>query len=160
MEHPAVPVTVHRIELISDSAPELVFRATVSAGTYLRALARDLGQRLGVGAHLTALRRESIGALRWRTAVPLERVSAGGRPPGPRACSADLPAVELDEAARRGGGTGGRCRRGAEAGGDVALVFGGELVAVARVEDGWLRPRWCWARHDHRAAAAPARAAS
>ena len=72
-----------RIELVEYAPPELVFRVTVSAGTYVRALARDLGERLGVGAHLTALRRESIGALRVEDAVPLAEVDAVGGPAGP-----------------------------------------------------------------------------
>ena len=71
--------------------PDVGFRATVSAGTYVRALARDLGERLGVGAHLTALRREAIGALRVEDAVPLDRLDAGARPARPRGASGTCP---------------------------------------------------------------------
>ena len=54
--------------------PISCFRAVVSAGTYVRALARDLGNQLGVGAHLTALRREAIGSLGMEDAVQLEQL--------------------------------------------------------------------------------------
>jgi tRNA pseudouridine55 synthase len=132
-------VTVHRIDLVSFTPPELVFRATVSAGTYLRALARDLGQRLGVGAHLTALRREAIGGLRVEDAVPLDRVGADALLPA-RAVLGHLPTLELDDPARVAVSHGRAVPADAERHGDVALVHGGELVAVARAEDGWLRP--------------------
>src|SRR5829696_2225190 len=59
-----VSVTVHRVDLVGYQPPLVSFRLVVSAGTYVRAVARDLGERLGVGAHLTSLRREAIGALR------------------------------------------------------------------------------------------------
>ncbi len=71
-----VDVVVHAVELVGYDYPELRFRVTVSAGTYVRALARDLGERLGVGAHLTALRREAIGGLRVEDAVPLDALAA------------------------------------------------------------------------------------
>jgi len=132
-------VVVHRIELVSWASPELVFRATVSAGTYVRALARDLGERLGVGAHLTALRRETIGALRVEDAVPLELVGPSAVRPA-REVLGHLPAVELDETARVAVSHGRAVPTGAEARGDVALTYAGELVAVARAGDGWLRP--------------------
>ena len=132
-------VTVYRIDLVSFTPPELVFRATVSAGTYLRALARDLGRRLGVGAHLTALRREAIGGLRVEDAVPLDRVGADALLPA-RAVLGHLPTLELDDPARVAVSHGRAVPADAERHGDVALVHGGELVAVARAEDGWLRP--------------------
>lgn len=132
-------VVVHRIELVSWASPELVFRATVSAGTYVRALARDLGERLGVGAHLTALRREAIGELRVEDAVPLELVGPHAVRPA-REVLGHLPAVELDEPGRVAVSHGRALPTDAGTHGDVALTYAGELVAVARAGDGWLRP--------------------
>jgi tRNA pseudouridine55 synthase len=132
-------VVVHRIELVAFASPDLVFRATVSAGTYIRALARDLGERLGVGGHLTALRRESIGALRVEDAVALDRIDASAVRPA-RAVLGHLPAVELDEESRVAVSHGRAVPAEAGARGDVALTYAGELVAVARAGDGWLRP--------------------
>lgn len=53
-------VDIHAFELLSWQNPLLRFRVTCGAGTYVRALARDLGNALGCGAHLTALRREWV----------------------------------------------------------------------------------------------------
>jgi tRNA pseudouridine55 synthase len=136
-----VPVTVHQVEWLGWTPPEVAFRVTVSAGTYVRALARDLGERLGVGGHLLALRRESIGALSVDDAVPLDRV-APEAVLSPAAVLGHLPAVELDEAGRRDV-VHGRATADpdpARDGPEVALLAGGELVAVARSADGWLRP--------------------
>ncbi len=132
-------VVVRRIELVEYVPPDLVFRVTVSAGTYVRALARDLGERLGVGAHLTALRRESIGALRVEDAVRLAEVDPSAVRPA-RAVLGHLPAVELDEPGRVAVIHGRAVPADADARGDVALMHEGELVAVARAGDGWFRP--------------------
>jgi tRNA pseudouridine55 synthase len=134
-------VVVHRVEPVSYRWPDLTFRATVSPGTYVRALARDLGERLGVGAHLASLRREAIGALRVDDAVPLEGLTAEAVRPA-RAVLMHLPALDLDPAARAAV-LHGRAVAASAAGGsgaDVALLADGELIAVAREVDGWLRP--------------------
>jgi tRNA pseudouridine55 synthase len=67
---PARPVTVSRFDVLAtragdvDGIPvlDVDVEVTVSSGTYVRALARDLGAALGVGGHLTALRRTRVGA--------------------------------------------------------------------------------------------------
>jgi tRNA pseudouridine55 synthase len=139
-----IAVTVHDIAVLAYRPPELDFRVTVSAGTYIRALARDLGERLAVGAHLTRLRREAIGSLRVEDAVRLEDVSPAAVLPARRVL-ADLPAIDLDETARRDvshgravvdSGAAGELGSGAV----VALLGEGELVAVARAGDGWFHP--------------------
>jgi tRNA pseudouridine55 synthase len=58
------PVTIHAIQLLNVSLPELTVRVTCSRGTYIRALARDLGKDFGCGAHLKTLRRTRIGNYR------------------------------------------------------------------------------------------------
>ncbi len=135
-----VAVTVHQIELVSWAPPDVTFRAVVSAGTYIRALARDLGDALGVGAHLTALRRERIGSLRVEDAAPLDAVVPGIALLPVRRVLADLPAVELG-AAERAAVRHGRAVRGERPAGEtVVLTSGGDVVAVARADEGWLRP--------------------
>ncbi len=62
----ARPITIHKFEITSNPTPVaglLDFDAVIecSSGTYIRALARDLGAALGVGGHLTALRRTKVG---------------------------------------------------------------------------------------------------
>jgi tRNA pseudouridine55 synthase len=61
VDRPPRQVHVDAFELLDWSPPEAQFRVTCSKGTYVRALARDVGADLGVGAHLTALRRTAIG---------------------------------------------------------------------------------------------------
>jgi tRNA pseudouridine55 synthase len=134
-----VVITVHRIELLGYDYPDLTFRATVSAGTYLRAIARDLGERLGVGAHLTALRREAIGSLLVTDAVELHSVGPTAVVPAGQVLT-HLPMLELDEVTRRAVAH-GRPIPGDSGGADhAALIHEGELVAVAKAEGGWLRP--------------------
>ena len=140
-ELPPVRVTVHRIELVHWAPPAVTFRAVVSAGTYLRAIGRDLGERLGTGGHLSALRRESIGRLRVEDALALDAVGPEALLPPARVLG-HLPAVELDPAAKADV-VHGRAVDDAGAGerrGPVALVSGDELVAVARQEQGRLQP--------------------
>jgi tRNA pseudouridine55 synthase len=134
-----VAVTVHRAELVEWSAPEVTFRVTVSPGTYVRAIARDLGQRLGVGGHLTALRRESVGPLSVADAIPLDRLTPAALLPV-RAVLRHLPEVELDEPAREAVRHGRPVAAAEGPEGHVALLHAGEVVAVAHGVDGWLRP--------------------
>ena len=140
-----VSVTVDRIEMVEWLPPLVTFRAVVSSGTYMRALARDLGERLAVGAHLTGLRREAIGSLRVQDAVSLERLSADALVPA-RTVLGDLPTVELDLSSRLDAVHGRAVEENGEAGKRVsgtvvALLSAGQLVAVAMSEDGWLRPK-------------------
>lgn len=69
---PAVSVTVHSLELLSIEAEEVTLRVVSSAGFYVRSLAHDLGTRLGVGAHLSALRRTMSSGLSLDDATALE----------------------------------------------------------------------------------------
>jgi tRNA pseudouridine55 synthase len=142
VEPPEATVTVHRVELVAWEPPRLTFRATVSAGTYIRAIARDLGARLGVGGHLAELRREAVGGLRVEEAVALDQVAPGALL-SPARVLRHLPAVELDAAARAAVLHGRAVADegvGAQAGGPVVLLAGDEVVAVARPEAGRLQP--------------------
>ena len=75
-DRPALPepvsVTVHRLELMSLEGEDATLRVECSAGFYVRSLAHDLGARLGVGAHLDALRRTVSAGLTLLDAMPLE----------------------------------------------------------------------------------------
>ena len=61
VEMPTRQVTIHALELMSYTYPQVNIRAHVSSGTYIRTLAEDIGRELGVGAYLTALRRTRVG---------------------------------------------------------------------------------------------------
>ncbi|MGQ0603136.1 MAG: tRNA pseudouridine(55) synthase TruB, partial [Anaerolineales bacterium] len=69
-------VTFYALRLIDWSPPECVLDVHCSAGTYIRSLAHDLGQVLGCGAHLTALRRTASGHFRVEEAVTLDALKA------------------------------------------------------------------------------------
>jgi tRNA pseudouridine55 synthase len=105
-------VTIYHLELISWDAsesdrPVAVLDVECSAGTYIRALARDLGAMLGSGAYLGALTRTASGPFTLEEAVPLDTVreAAAGGPEGLRALLHPVdtgldafPAVHLTEA--------------------------------------------------------------
>lgn len=151
---PPVPVTVHRMSLVSLDMPEVTFDVSCSSGTYVRALARDLGNHLGVGAHLTALRRLSVGPFDVADAVSMDRLDDSEVVAEARLepCFAlphfDRVDVEPPVADRLRNGQRVRIR---DIGGDgaeaiaaetlVAVTRGHDLVAVADLSDGVLRPR-------------------
>lgn len=60
----AKPLHIYEIELLEYSMPDIKIRVHCGKGTYIRALARDIGEALGSGAYLTALRRTRIGQYR------------------------------------------------------------------------------------------------
>jgi tRNA pseudouridine55 synthase len=70
-----VAVTVHRFEIQQIEGDQASFIAGVSAGTYVRSLAHELGQKLGVGAHLAELRRTVSGEFTLAQATTLEQLA-------------------------------------------------------------------------------------
>lgn len=102
VELAARPVTVSRFEITGsrrlDAVVDLDVEVTCSTGTYVRALARDLGAGLGVGGHLTRLRRTRIG----RYTLPAAPVDLGEEAARPElmsmadAARLSFPVVELD----------------------------------------------------------------
>jgi tRNA pseudouridine55 synthase len=74
VEMKPVEVEVHRFEILSIMGDRARFIAEVSAGTYIRSLAHDLGQALGCGAHLSQLRRTQAGEFNLSQAVTLEEL--------------------------------------------------------------------------------------
>lgn len=71
-------VCIHRLELLDLALPEARIRVRCSKGTYIRSLAHDLGESLGCGAHLAALRRTEVGRLTLEGAHPIEALEAAG----------------------------------------------------------------------------------
>lgn len=64
VEVPERTVTVHSFDVLEHRGPDVTFRVRCSKGTYIRSLAHDLGQVLGVGAYLSSLARTAIGDYR------------------------------------------------------------------------------------------------
>lgn len=146
-----VDVTVRELTWRSWDAGDLGVRLTVSAGFYVRSLARDLGARLGCGGHLAALRRIASGAFRVEDALPLDSLGAEDRLQealiGPADALPDLDAVELTVDGLR------RIRHGNPVGAvhvvgglpaarttTVRVLAGGTLVALARRRQDLLHP--------------------
>ena len=73
VELQAKEVRIDRIELLEYSLPFIQIKVECGKGTYIRALARDIGASLGCGAYLTALRRESVGAFRASEGIGVEQ---------------------------------------------------------------------------------------
>ncbi|MCX7785698.1 MAG: tRNA pseudouridine(55) synthase TruB [candidate division WOR-3 bacterium] len=71
----AKPVKIKQIEILGFNPPWLEIKTTVSKGTYIRALARDIGEFLGCGATLEELIRTKIGKFRIQDAIDLENIS-------------------------------------------------------------------------------------
>jgi tRNA pseudouridine55 synthase len=93
LEAAARVIRVDRFELVAYRAPDVDFATEVSGGTYVRVLAAEVGDALGVGAHLTRLRRISIGPFSVQDAVSPE--DPGAPLPVERAV-AHLPRVEVE----------------------------------------------------------------
>jgi tRNA pseudouridine55 synthase len=151
-----VAVTVHAIDLLAWEPPLAHVRVASGSGFYVRALARDLGARLGTGGHLASLRRTRHGPFDVADALPgaalatMDRDALRGRILAPAAAVAHLPAVTVTPAGlariRHGNPVGPSAL---EPGGAAALgaagpvaVRGpdGALVAVAAARGGALHP--------------------
>lgn len=72
VEMPRRKIQIYEIEILRYEWPELTIRCKVSSGTYIRTLGEDIGNKLGVGGYLTALRRTEVGEYRVDNAITLE----------------------------------------------------------------------------------------
>ena len=133
-------IEVERFEVVTLTPPLMTFRVVCSPGTYVRSLAHDLGQRLGCGAHLTALRRTRSGDFQIENAVDLDQLSEKNIIPLDQLLPA-MPRIEVSGSDETKVVHGNEIR--GEAGGQFACIFNkkGEFLAVAFVENGWVRPR-------------------
>jgi tRNA pseudouridine55 synthase len=150
LELPARTVTVESIEVLAyepgESTADLRIDLRCGAGTYVRSIARDLGERLGCGAHLASLRRTEAAGLRADDAVTpehLESLAAEGRLADavlPVAALLPLPKLALETAAAW------RFRHGSaqpapdDLEGRVAVFAGEQLIGVGHLDGGMLRP--------------------
>jgi tRNA pseudouridine55 synthase len=149
-------VTIHAIEIIACALPDVTFRVTCSKGTYVRTLAEDIGEALGCGAHLVALRRTGVGALTLEHAVTLDALSSADEAERDRwlkpvdALLSTFPAARLSDDAARRFRHGQRLRlddAGVSVGSDRGAMARirvydqtGRLLGVARAADGVLAP--------------------
>ena len=72
LEREARAVTIHDLELVAFTAPDVQIRVRCSKGTYIRVLGEDIGHALGTGAHLISLRRVGVGNLLIADAMTID----------------------------------------------------------------------------------------
>ncbi|MBI4519281.1 MAG: tRNA pseudouridine(55) synthase TruB [Gemmatimonadetes bacterium] len=147
-----VPVEIQDVSMLDIRLPEVTFAVSCSSGTYVRALARDLGETLGVGGHLIRLRRTSIGPFHVESAVADLHAAecVAGAWLSPARALAGWPRSDVDSATATRlahGETVAAPESVALAAGPVAVFQGERLVAIALVQDGVLRPAKVFA-HD------------
>jgi tRNA pseudouridine55 synthase len=98
VELKARPVTIHEMVVHEVALPEVRISVRCSSGTYIRAIARDVGAALGVGGHLTALRRTAVGSFDLSVARTLDHLADGfSVVPIADAARATFASVDLDE---------------------------------------------------------------
>lgn len=142
LDIPAARVRVHSWELRGWDGDDLRATITCGGGTYIRALARDLGRAAASAAHLVALRRVASGRFDVNDAVAADAITDVALRPAVDALPA-VPRVRMDDAARARIGRGMTIPRDATLAGDTAALLdsAGELVAIAaRDGDAW-QPR-------------------
>jgi tRNA pseudouridine55 synthase len=143
VEAPEREIEVHGLRLVADGGGGVVtLEVRCSAGTYVRRLASDLGERLGCGAYLTALRRTAVGTLSVADAVAPAEVAPGGGLDPARGL-AHLPARALSDEELGDVVHGRPIPAGAVDAGEAAVALvaaDGRLVAVARPGGSGLRP--------------------
>ncbi|MHA7860213.1 tRNA pseudouridine(55) synthase TruB [Tessaracoccus sp. Y36] len=140
---PARPVTVSRLDLLAvrpvGALLDVDIDVECSSGTYIRAIARDLGEALGVGGHLTALRRTRIGGYSLDDAVTL-----GDEPPAlmsmADAARLSFPVIDLTEEEATDVGYGRPLRRPVPASPTGVISPSGELLALYQPDDDGSRP--------------------
>lgn len=139
---PPTQVEVRRFALVERDGARIAFDAAVTSGTYVRALARDLGRHLGCGAHLDTLRRTGVGPFDVASAIPVAQLASRPcalRPPAEAV--AHLPHIVLDAPSKEHVVHGRPITAPPDVRGPVALLADGRLAAIAEVQDGTLKPR-------------------
>ncbi len=146
LEREARDVIIHKLELISYAAPFLKLSVTCSKGTYIRVLGQDIGEALGCGAHLNALRRTQVGALTSEHMITLDELVAHTAPltllAPVDALLSSFPAVQLNADLAKRFLNGQRLPLGKEpsiavpaAQGRVRVYLGDKLLGTAMLGD-------------------------
>jgi len=152
-------ILIHRLDLVECPDPDhAVFLATCGKGAYVRALARDMGRRLGTHGHVVALRRLAVGPFAEADMISLEKLEElrhnAGTSGGPGAEEAllsvataldDIPALAMTERdavrLRRGQAVILRGRDAPVMSGPAYAIYGGLPVALGEVDGGAFNPK-------------------
>ncbi len=117
VEQPVRNIYIHSIALHSFEWPEAAIEVCCSKGTYIRQLASDIGQKLGSGAHLSALRRTSVGPFTLERAIRMDGATC--------AASAAAGIIRLNEALSH-----------------LPTALMGDEKFLGRLRNGQLDPEW------------------
>ena len=120
--------------------PTLMLNVSVSSGTYIRSLARDIGLRLGVPAHLAGLVRTRVGKFMLENAATIEKLRP--EPTIPDLDALDLPVLELNPREAKDVRDGKR--HTSDRTGLIALIHDGRLVAISEGDGSSLKVRRAW----------------
>ncbi len=139
------PVRIDSLDIVDWSSPEFTLDVVCSAGTYIRSLAFDLGEALGVGAHLSGLSRVASGTFHLENALSLDSLFVTEDWQkfliAPQAALAEWPTIQLsaDEADHI---LHGRPIQAASTSNDLAFAYTpqGDLLAILRPDAGLWRP--------------------
>lgn len=133
----ARPVTVHEFEITGFDGDEVHATVRCSSGTYIRSLARDLGEYLGTGGHLTALRRTRVGPYDLSLARSIEELEASCEiVPIGAAVAAAFPRRDVTEAEARVVRHGGRLPAAGLGAGPIGVFGPGEELLALVTEEG------------------------
>ena len=138
------PITIHRLELLEFSGNEARILVECSKGTYIRTLCKDIGQALGCGGCMAALRRTRAGQYTLADSIPLEKLLAESEQGMEVAhylrsvdsMFASCPAITLSPNQEK------RCRNGSSFSMNMApgryrvYAQSGEFLALSQIEDG------------------------
>lgn len=138
-------VTIHSLSMVEEGEDFAVFETECGKGTYVRAIARDLGRLLGCYGHISALRRTRVGPFAEEDAISLDAVAAAPQAAmrGIESGLAEVPCVVVDRsnAARLRRGQNILLRgRDAPASGTAYASCGGVVIATGMIEGGELLP--------------------
>jgi tRNA pseudouridine55 synthase len=135
-------VVVHAIDLVAYAWPVLRIEVRCGAGTYLRALGRDVGAAVGAGGYCSALQRTAVGPFTVAEAVAPEAVDPARHLLSPMAAVRDLPkaALDADAAARARHGNAVPSPLPGEHARVAVVDEAGRLLALAACRGGLLRP--------------------
>lgn len=146
IERQARRVRIDALDITDWSPPQFTLDVTCSAGTYIRSLAYDLGERLGVGAHLAGLTRTASGVFTLETAIPLDVLLDCSTWQqyliSPETALADWPAVRLDATEEAHIRHGRAITADEDTNSKLAFAYGveGTLIAVVERDGSLWRP--------------------
>ncbi|MBN1595663.1 tRNA pseudouridine(55) synthase TruB [candidate division FCPU426 bacterium] len=148
---PATPITIHALTLVSWQTPDVECEVTCSRGTYIRSLARDLGEKLDCAAHLLRLTRTACSGFFWDEALPAATWEEKLQPDRLEACLVScnhalrhLPEYPVDRLEQKAVQNGRPLPAAASRMQGVQTPYRivnaeGRLLAVARFQEGWLK---------------------